>query len=62
MKQSLTKQLRLQKEISNERGVKPELIINEGAKLSEPLKRAGFDIKTYKILIPTKVIDNTNVK
>ena len=61
-KQSLTKQLRLQKEISNERGVKPELIINEGAKLSKPLEKAGFDIKTYKSVSPGTVIESTGVR
>jgi RHS repeat-associated protein len=57
--QSLTRQLRVQKEISNEYGLKPELIINEGARLSKPLENAGFDIKTYKMLTPA--IDNTGI-
>jgi RHS repeat-associated protein len=46
-KQSLTEQLRLQKAISEGNGLKPELIINQGAKMSKPLQNAGFDIKTY---------------
>jgi hypothetical protein len=46
--QSLTKQLRLQEKISNDNGFKPELIINEGAKLSKPLENSSFDIKTYQ--------------
>ena len=49
-KQSLTKQLRLQKEFSNDNGFRPELIINKGAELSGPLKNAGFDISTYSTL------------
>ena len=58
-KQSLTDQLRLQKEISNGNGTKPELIINESAKLSKPLQKAGFDIKTYEL--NTTVKDNTDI-
>lgn len=58
-RQSLTRQLRLQREISNESGVKPELIINQGAKLTKPLKEGGFDIKTYEAITP--VIENTKV-
>jgi RHS repeat-associated protein len=46
--QGLTKQLRIQKEVSNGNGAKPELIINRSAKLTDPLKKAGFDIKTYQ--------------
>ena len=53
--QGLTKQLRLQKEYSNENGFKPELIINEGAKISKPLQKAGFDIKTYEVIPPVVV-------
>ena len=45
--QGLTRQLRVQKEYSNGNGFKPELIINESARLSKPLQKAGFDIKTY---------------
>ncbi|MBX2954511.1 MAG: hypothetical protein KF846_00040 [Cyclobacteriaceae bacterium] len=58
--QSLTKQLRLQKEFSNQNGLKPELIINEGAKLSKPLQEAGFDIKYY-LQPPTVPTDATRV-
>jgi len=47
--QGLTKQLRLQEKFSNDNGLKPELIINEGAKLSTPLKNSTFDIRTYSI-------------
>lgn len=57
--QSLTEQLRLQKNISEGNGAKPELIINETAKLSKPLQKAGFDIKTYQLNV--KTIDNTAV-
>jgi Restriction endonuclease fold toxin 7 len=46
--QSFTRQLRLQRELSKSNGEKPELIINKDAKLSEPLKKAGFDIKLYQ--------------
>ncbi len=49
-RQALTEQLRLQKEISTGKGVKPELIINKAAKLTKPLQNAGFDIKTYTTL------------
>jgi hypothetical protein len=59
-KQSLSKQLRLQKEISNAAGETPILRINQNAKLSNPLKEAGFDIQTYSA--PTIRVDNTNVK
>jgi hypothetical protein len=45
--QGLTRQLRIQKEYSNKNGYQPELIINKEAKLSQPLKDAGFDIKPY---------------
>ena len=46
--QSLTEQLRLQEKISNDNGFRPKLDINEGAKLSTPLKNSKFDIKTYE--------------
>ncbi|WP_026706154.1 RHS repeat-associated core domain-containing protein [Flavobacterium soli] len=59
--QSLTRQLRLQKAESEANGVKPELIINQTAKLTEPLKKAGFEIKTYEST-NTTIIDNTAVK
>ncbi|WP_281323488.1 DUF6443 domain-containing protein [Flavobacterium aestivum] len=57
--QSLTEQLRLQKSISEGNGVKPELIINQSAKISKPLQKAGFDIKTYNV--SGTAIDNTAV-
>ncbi len=62
--QSLTRQLRLQKEISNGKGVKPELIINQAARLSGPLQRAGFDIKFYNstTVINTRATDNTKTR
>jgi RHS repeat-associated protein len=44
--QALTRQLRTQKKFSNDNGFTPELLIRTGAKLSGPLKNAGFDI-TY---------------
>lgn len=49
-KQSLSRQLRLQKEYSEQNGFQPELIINKTAKLSGPLKNGGFDIKLYQTL------------
>lgn len=57
--QSLTRQLRLQEKFSKDNGFKPELIINNGAKLSKPLKNSTFDIKPY---IAPPAIDNTYVK
>lgn len=59
-KQSLTKQLRLQKALSESNGAKPELIINKGAKITKPLQNGGFDIKTYSTNTGT-AIDNTSV-
>jgi len=47
--QSLTKQLRIQENISNSNGLKPELIINSSAKLSAPLKGSSFEINTYQM-------------
>lgn len=44
--QPLDKQLRLQNEVSKAAGVKPELIINQSAKITKPV-RDLFDIKTY---------------
>ena len=44
--QPLDKQLRLQNEVSRAAGVKPELIINQSAKITKPVKNL-FDIKTY---------------
>nr|MCU0440738.1 putative toxin [Raineya sp.] len=57
--QGLSKQMRLQKEISNANGVRPILRINQGAKISSPLKEAGFDIQTYST--PIIKVDNTRV-
>jgi hypothetical protein len=57
--QGLTKQLRLQRAISEGAGAKPELIINESANLSKPLQNAGFDIKTYSSAGTTT--ESTNV-
>jgi hypothetical protein len=59
-KQSLTRQLRLQKEFSNSNGKNPVLRINEGAKVSEPLKNSGFEIQYYTP--PPVKADNTNVQ
>ena len=56
--QSLTKQLRAQEKYSNDNGLKPELIINESAKLSKNLENSTFDIKAYEQMTP---IDNTRV-
>ncbi len=50
----------MQEEFSNDNGFKPELIINEGAKISKPLKNSSFDIKTYQIA-PAVKSDNTKV-
>lgn len=58
-KQSLTRQLRAQEKFSNENGFKPELIINKGAKLTDPLIKSSFEIKYYT---PAAVpADNTRV-
>jgi Restriction endonuclease fold toxin 7 len=56
--QSLTKQLRLQERFSNSHGLKPELIINEEAYLSRPLKHSSFEIKTYNF----SPVDNKEAK
>jgi RHS repeat-associated protein len=45
--QSLTEQLRAQRQISNENGQMPKLIIRQGAKLSKPLQEGGFEIKYF---------------
>ncbi|KIO75691.1 hypothetical protein TH53_19245 [Pedobacter lusitanus] len=58
--QSFTKQLRMQEKYSNDNGYSPELIINKGARLSEPLKKSSFIIKTYQIS-PTLKVDNVKV-
>jgi hypothetical protein len=33
---------------SNDNGEDPELLINKGAKISKPLQKSTFDIKTYE--------------
>ncbi|WP_255498807.1 RHS repeat-associated core domain-containing protein, partial [Dysgonomonas sp. ZJ709] len=58
--QSLTKQLRLQKEFSNGNGQVPKLHINRGANLSKPLQEAGFEVTRYSV-IPVTPQDNTSV-
>jgi len=58
--QSFTKQLRMQEKYSNDNGFSPELIINKGAKISQPLKKSSFDIKTYETA-PKIKLDNTKV-
>ncbi len=52
--QSLTKQLRAQRQISNENGVQPKLIIRKGVNLSKPLQEGGFDIEFFNVppLVP----------
>jgi RHS repeat-associated protein len=57
--QSLTRQLRIQEKSSNDNGFNPELIINQGARLSKPLQNSSFDIKLYNTL---PAIDNTGHK
>jgi RHS repeat-associated protein len=47
--QSLTKQLRIQKEVSNGNGKNPVLNINKEANISKPLQNAGFEITTYSL-------------
>jgi len=59
--QSLTKQLRLQKKFSNDNGFKPELLINETAKLSKPLQNSGFEIKFYQSSTVTLKVDAVKV-
>ncbi|WP_370583482.1 RHS repeat-associated core domain-containing protein [Pedobacter sp. ASV12] len=61
IRQSYTKQLRVQGKISNDNGFSPELLINKGAKISKPLKNSSFEIKTYQEIITVKS-DNTRVK
>ena len=60
-RQGLSKQLRLQKEISNSVGKQPILRINRSAELSNPLKDAGFDIQAYSFSGVISSIDNLNV-
>jgi RHS repeat-associated protein len=69
--QGLTRQLRLQEKFSNDNGFQPELIINQGAKLTKPLQNSTFDIKTYgsvpavdatflkPVVMPDKVVKPT---
>jgi RHS repeat-associated protein len=59
--QGLTRQLRLQEKISNGNGFRPELIINESAKLSKPLQESSFQISKYSIL-PAAASDKTHLK
>lgn len=58
-KQSFTKQLRGQLEISKSNGAEALLKINKTAELSEPLKKSGINIERYLPLKPKT--DNTNV-
>ncbi len=58
--QSLTKQLRLQERFSNSHGLKPELIINQGAHLTGPLKHSSFEIKTYNFGENNKEINSVS--
>ncbi len=60
-KQGLSKQLRLQKEISNLVGKQPILRINRSAEISNPLKEAGFDIQTYSFSGAVAIPDNLNI-
>lgn len=60
-RQGLSKQLRLQKEISNSVGKQPILRINRSAELSNPLKDAGFDIQAYSFSGVISSLDNLNV-
>ncbi|MEI6697265.1 MAG: putative toxin [Bacteroidota bacterium] len=64
LKQSFTKQLRLQEKISNDNGQNPILRINKEAGVTKPLENSSFEIQKYSI-IPvrqdkTKV--NINIK
>ncbi|WON94364.1 putative toxin [Sphingobacterium sp. UGAL515B_05] len=59
-KQSFTKQLRGQQEISKASGQEAILKINESAKLSEPLKNSGINIQRYTPPAKPK-IDNLRV-
>lgn len=51
----------MQRQISNENGQKPQLIINRTAKLSRSLKEGGFDIKYYQQILPIQQQDKTRV-
>ena len=60
--QNLTKQLRLQKEVSNGNEQIPKLHLNENVKLSKPLQDAGFEVTRYSaphVVVPQ---DNTKIK
>ena len=46
-RQGLTKQLRLQEKLSNDKGVNPILRINKDAKISRNLLESSFEISTY---------------
>jgi RHS repeat-associated protein len=46
--QSETKQLKAQRELSNQNGQRPELIVNEGAKLAKTLTNGNWKITTYE--------------
>ncbi|MDR1199209.1 MAG: hypothetical protein LBK94_09420 [Prevotellaceae bacterium] len=59
--QSLTRQLRIQKEISNSNGEKPQLHINKEANLSKPLQNADFEITNYNVTSPIGIQDNTKI-
>ena len=55
-----SKQLRLQKEVSNEQGTIPRIVINQSAKISKTLQNGGYKIETYnKVTIMPQ--DNTKV-
>lgn len=58
-KQSLTKQLRGQMEISKSNGAEALLKINETAKISKPLEKSGMNIQRYSI--PKPKTDNLKV-
>jgi len=58
-KQGWTRQLKTQQKASNKVGQKSELLINKDAKLSNPLKNSGIDIKFYNTTPPAQ--DNLNV-
>ena len=53
-KQSLTEQLKTQKQVSNENGQNPQLHISKEAGLTKPLKNAGFDITRFSVVPPAE--------
>lgn len=70
-RQSLTKQLRGQLEISKSNGAEAIFRINEGAKIYRPLENSGIKIQRFgttstpktdniKVVTPTQVIPNLN--